>query len=210
MSEPVAILDVAELPGAALDHRSPIWWGNVLMLMIESTMFVLLFASYFYLKQNFEHWPPPLVDRAPPVFNPVPFLTLPVIMACIAVLSLIPMAIVDRACMRMKETPVKIGLVVLVVLAAGFDVMEWFSLDCLRVKWDENAYGSVAWTLVGLHLLHGFVATGESALMAAWVLRHGLDKKHARDVRTTAIYWYWVTGLWLLVFLVVFVSPRVL
>ena len=51
-------IDVSDLPPAVEDHRSPIWWGNLLLLCIETTMFGLLVATYFYLRMNFNQWPP--------------------------------------------------------------------------------------------------------------------------------------------------------
>jgi cytochrome c oxidase subunit 3 len=53
-----ADIDVSSLPAHTLDHRSPIWWGNTLLLVIESVMFGILIASYFYLYKNFSVWPP--------------------------------------------------------------------------------------------------------------------------------------------------------
>jgi len=51
MSNPPA-LDVSGLPQSALDRRSLVWWGNTLLLVIETTMFALLVASYFYVIMN--------------------------------------------------------------------------------------------------------------------------------------------------------------
>ena len=56
------IVDVSELPHHEFDTYDPVWWGNNLLLAIESSMFAILIATYFYLRQNFSLWPPPLAS----------------------------------------------------------------------------------------------------------------------------------------------------
>jgi hypothetical protein len=45
-------------------------------------------------------------------------------------------------------------------------------------------------------------------MLTAWLFIHGMDEKHARDVRVTAVYWYWIVATWWILFAVVFCSPR--
>src|SRR6478752_8455354 len=52
------VVDVSGLPRHAQGLRSPLWWGSVLLIAIESTCFAVLFNSYLYLRNNFEEWPP--------------------------------------------------------------------------------------------------------------------------------------------------------
>ena len=202
------VLDVSEMPDVALDHRSPIWWGNTLLLVIETVMFALLVAAYFYLRLQFEQWPPPLVSQFPPEAHPVPVLKLPLIGLLILVVSAAPMALVDWAALRRKARPVILGLSVTILLGLGVIVSRWFEFHALKFRWDENAYGSITWLIVGMHFTHLIVATCEALIMLAWVLTHGLDDKHARDIRTTAIYWYWVVGTWVILFAIIWFTPR--
>src|SRR5205085_3664193 len=53
------VADVAVLSDHAFSHHAPIWWGNLLMIFIEAAAFALLAASYFYIRRNFDTWPPP-------------------------------------------------------------------------------------------------------------------------------------------------------
>jgi cytochrome c oxidase subunit 3/cytochrome c oxidase subunit I+III len=39
------------------------WWGMLLFLASEATLFGLLIASYFYLRFYNTHWPPPGIDK---------------------------------------------------------------------------------------------------------------------------------------------------
>ena len=42
-----------------MDARAPMWWGNLLLIFIETMTMGLLVASYFYIRRNFWEWPPP-------------------------------------------------------------------------------------------------------------------------------------------------------
>src|SRR6185503_7251218 len=112
-----AIIDVSGLPATVLDHRSPIWWGNTLLLVIETTMFALLVACYFYVRVvDFTVWPPPNGNAIPPVYNTAPDLPLPLLNLCILLVSLVPMIWADRACLKRDARAVKFGLTLCVLL----------------------------------------------------------------------------------------------
>ena len=56
--------------------------------------------------------------------------------------------------------------------------------------------------------MHLMILSVEDALMVTYTWIHGLDDKHARDIRVTAVYWYWVVGMWVICYAVVYLSPR--
>jgi heme/copper-type cytochrome/quinol oxidase subunit 3 len=201
-------LDVSALPECALDHRSTIWWGNTWLLVIETTMFALLVASYLYVRLNFPAWPPPLTTRSVPVANPVPLLTLPTIVLGVLIVSLIPAYIADRVALAMKERTVRLMFAALVALGVLAAILRFREFPSLQFSWNDNAYASICWTIVAMHLLHIIVATAENTAMLLWALTHSLDRKHARDVRVSAAYWYWVVGIWILLYLLIYLGPR--
>jgi cytochrome c oxidase subunit 3 len=204
-----AIIDVSNLPGTVLDHRSPIWWGNILLLAIETTMFALLAAMYFYVRVvDFSVWPPPQPSRIPPIYNSAPDLLVPTINLFILLLSVWPMVWADRACLKRKVAAVATGLVLCVLLGIGVIVIRFFEFKSLHFRWDDNAYASIVWSIVGLHLTHLVIATAENLIMLLWILVHGLDDKHARDVRVTATYWYWVAGIWIVFYFIIWGGAR--
>jgi cytochrome c oxidase subunit 3 len=204
-----AIIDVSALPSTVLDHRSPIWWGNLLLLGIETAMFALLVACYFYVRVvDFTMWPPPNSNTVPPVYNTAPDLPLPIVNLCLLLVSVAPYWWADRACLKRDARAVKIGLTLCVLLGLVVIVIRFFEFQSLHFKWNDNAYASIVWTIVGLHLTHLVVATAETIIMALWVFVKGLDDKHARDVRVTAVYWYWVVGTWVLLFILIWGGAR--
>jgi cytochrome c oxidase subunit 3 len=202
-------IDVSHLPQDTLDHRSSIWWGNFLLLMIETTMFGILVATYLYVRViDFKQWPPPLVDVQPPIYHPVPDLKVANINLALLLFSVAPMLVVDRACLKRRVGIARAGLVLCIILGLASISLRCFEFKALHFRWDSNAYGSVTWTILGMHLLHLITGTVENGLMAAWLFLHGLDDKHARDIRVGAVYWYWIAGVWLLLYGLVFWGPR--
>src|SRR3954464_14427545 len=107
MADSRPAIDVSKLPSSALDHRSPIWWGNALLLCIETSMFAIVIASYYYFRRNFDQWPPPQVNTTPPIPHPLPLLFWGNVNLALLRASAIPMYIGERACLRMNEPVVK-------------------------------------------------------------------------------------------------------
>ena len=70
MTEPSAahepIVDLSALPRHAMGARTPLWWGTVLLVAIESTCFAILFTAYLYVRNDFQEWPPDEHLRALP------------------------------------------------------------------------------------------------------------------------------------------------
>src|SRR5947207_2820269 len=129
-------IDVSKLPHQVLDHRSPIWWGNLLLLVIETTMFALLIAVYFYLRVvDFQQWPPPRVDRQPILYQPYPLLAAGTVNLAIILLSAVPTVWVSRACLKRQANAVKIGLVVCCVFGIATIVLRFVEFQGIQFKW---------------------------------------------------------------------------
>jgi cytochrome c oxidase subunit 3 len=203
-----AALDVSELPQSALNHRSTVWWGNTLLLVIETTMFALLVASYFYVRMNYPEWPPPLTKGIVTISHPVPPLPAPTFSLAVLVLSLLPAIVCDLGALAMDERRVRRALVGLLLLSLATIALRCGEFPALQFSWDDNAYASVIWTIVCLHLVHMVIAAAEILAMLLWSACHPLDRKHARDVRLTASYWYWIVGLWIPLYALIYLGPR--
>jgi heme/copper-type cytochrome/quinol oxidase subunit 3 len=208
MSAQRTTIDVSSLPKHGFDTKTQLWWGNVWLLCIETTMFGLVVAAYFYFRQNFATWPPPHSDSPPYLLEPVPFLTLPTINLVVIILSVLPMAWADAAARRLDRRSVKIALTFVMLFGTAATVLRFYEFRSLVWSWDSNAYGSISWTILALHLVHLIVGTLEDVFLATWVWLRPLDENHALDITVTAVYWYWVVGTWLLLYPVVYLSPR--
>src|SRR5215213_4489336 len=93
-------LDVSRLPPDTMDHRSSIWWGNLLMLIIETTMFGILVAAYFYLRAYFDRWPPVRPAGPEGLYYTDPLWSIATVNLAVILLSVVPMVVADVACLR--------------------------------------------------------------------------------------------------------------
>ncbi|HEX5490099.1 MAG TPA: cytochrome c oxidase subunit 3 [Candidatus Udaeobacter sp.] len=203
-----AVIDVSRLPPAVEDHTSPIWWGNLLLLFIETTMFALLVGSYFYLRMNFTNWPPVRSDVS--LYQTDPDLGFATANLLVLIASCVPMFIVDRACLRLDLRSVRFGMAAMVLIGLVTIALRFFEFSGLKFRWDDNAYSAIVWTILGMHLLHLITGTAENLLMTLWVWFKGLDIRHARDVRVGAVYWYWIALVWIPLYALVYLGPRCL
>jgi cytochrome c oxidase subunit III len=201
-------LDVSTLADSAMDAKAPLWWGNLLMILIETTTMALLVATYFYIRRNYEQWPPPQGTTLPPIAHPLPYLGAATANVVLLVLSCIPMYLVDQWARRKERTRVSAGLIFMGIVGIVSLALRWKELFSIHFYWNENAYASVVWTILVLHLIYVLAGVAEFLLMAAWIIRHGIDDKHALDVTLAGGYWYWTALVWVPVYFVIFWSPR--
>ena len=137
--KPTNVIDVSELEPHVMDHRSPIWWGNVLLLCIETTMFAIVVASYFYLRQNFIEWPPPRVDEQPVLYHPAPDYGIATINVLLLLASCGPMFMADRAALHRNRRVVTIGMLICIVVGLVSIWLRFHEFSALKFRWDANA-----------------------------------------------------------------------
>ena len=201
------VIDISELPHHEFDTYDPVWWGNNLLLTIETAMFCILIATYFYLRQNFPLWPPP-VAQLTDTLRPLPVLTYGVANTILLLASCAPMISTDLAARRGNRKLCEIGLVIGAAFGLAAAGLRSFEFAAFYFRWDSNAYGSVVWFMLGMHLLHLLIATVEAILLAVWIFTREFDMKHRVDIVTLAIYWYWVVAVWLVLFTILYFTPR--
>lgn len=202
------IIDVSVLPHHDFDTADPVWWGNNLLLAIETSMFALLIATYFYIRQNFELWPPPLAQTTAPL-DPLPDLTFGTANAILLVFSCLPMILADVSARRGNRSLAQLGLVICVLCGITAIVFRFFEFSAVKFQWDSNAYGSAVWFILGMHLLHLLTLTCETVLLTIWSFTREFDMKHRVDTTALGVYWYWVAAIWLILYVVVYFTPRI-
>lgn len=202
-----AVIDVSELPHHQFDTYDPVWWGNNFLLAIETSMFAILIATYFYLRQNFSEWPPP-VAQLTATLQPLPVITYGTAITILLVVSCSPMIVTDLSARWGYRSLSRVGLVICVLCGLAAVVLRSFEFSAVYFRWDSNAYGSVVWFMLGMHMLHLLVLTSEAVLLAIWIFTREYDMKHRVDIVTLAVYWYWVTGIWVLLYAIIYFTPR--
>lgn len=201
-------IDVRQLKSTVFDTKSPLWWGNTLLLFIETAMFGILVTIYFSVMMNTSPFPPPRTERMPVLYDSAPDLFLPTVCLALLVVSLIPCIWLDISARKRKAGAVKIGLFITLAFNIAAIVVRYYEFDSLHFKWNDNAYGSITWMILGMHLLHMLALCAEDLYLLLWSFARGVDDKHAVDLTVTAVYWYWIVGIWLLLFPLVYLLPR--
>ncbi|HEX8913183.1 MAG TPA: cytochrome c oxidase subunit 3 [Humisphaera sp.] len=201
-------LDVSNLPANGFDWHSPLWWGNLLMMFIETSTVGILLATYFYVIRNEQSWPPPRTDRDPPLLDPSPDLLAGTLNTVLLVGSVALTYVLNVWARRRDEARTRRGLVAITLVAAASVVLRLYEFPAMHFKWNETAYGGVVWTILGMHLIYVLSGLGEYLLMCVYVFRHGLDDKHALDVTIAGAFWYWVAGTWVVLYATLYWVPR--
>lgn len=192
-------LDVSRLPGYAFGHRDLIWWGTMGIIFIEGTMFAILIATYFYLRGRTQPWPPD---------SDAPRLLYGTLNTLVILASGIPNELYKRAAEREDLRNVRIWLLVSLGFGLAFLIVRVFEFHALNVKWDQNAYGSIVWVLLGFHTTHLLTDWIDSAVLTAWTFTDKIEGKMFVDVSENAFYWWFVVLVWIPCYLVIYWAPR--
>jgi cytochrome c oxidase subunit III len=196
-----AALDVSTLPTIVYGPRAPIWWGVLGLMAIEGTAIAIVGVAYLYLRQNFVAWPPEGTPR--------PALGAATAELLVLLASVVPMAVVDRLSRSAQRRPVAIGLAIMVLLGVVSMALRALQFaGALGCRWDSHAYGSVVWTLLGMHAAHVITSTIENALLLAVLLRGPVERKDFVDAHVNAFYWYFIVALWGPTYVLIYLAPR--
>jgi cytochrome c oxidase subunit 3 len=197
-SEPA--IDVSRLPTYAFGKRSLMWWGTLGIMVIEGTVFALAVAMYFYLRERSVAWPP---GGLPP-----PGLAWGSLNTLVLLVSIAPNWWADRLAKQRDLQGVRIALPICLAFAAVFLVIRVFEFGALNIRWDHNAYGSIVWTLLGLHTAHLATDTLDTAVLTVLMFTGPLEGKRFSDVSDNSFYWYFVVLAWLPIYAVIYLAPR--
>jgi len=193
-------LDVSDLPTAVLDSRSLVWWGTIVMTVIEGLVFAITVGVYFYLRTIATQWPP---ERTGP-----PALTAATINLVVLLVSAIPAVVLDRASLRRDLQTVRWMLAINLVFGTAFLVLRIYEFRALHSWWNSHAYGSITWTLLGLHTSNLITSLLETAIVLAYFLMRPVEDRHYLDARLDGVFWYFIVVTWVPLYVVVFLVPR--
>lgn len=195
-------MTVVDLPLAPSRERTrtTAWWGVAMVILTEGTVFAILLASYFFLRAASKAWPPPGVA--------LPDLKTAVPASFVLWGSSLPIFAVEAAARRGRWGAVRAGLLVSWLMGAAFLASTVNDFQALHFGWRDNAYGSIFYTIVGLHAMHLVVGLTMSLVVQAksWLGRYS-PERHA-SLEVFSLYWHFVDLVWLAVFPSLFLSVR--
>jgi heme/copper-type cytochrome/quinol oxidase subunit 3 len=186
-------MTAASLPVRAARPKG--WWGGVVFVATEATLFGTLIGTYIYLRFHNTHWPPPGVPKPP--------LLTPTLLTAALLLTSIPMYIASRAAgAGRRETAWRATTAAFVVQLV---YLVWQLHDYVHTidVYDpqQSAWASIFVTLLGADHAHVLVGV----LLSAWfVVRISarLTRYRIVGLQATAFYWHAVNVITLVVLVV--------
>lgn len=175
--------------------------GMACLIVAEAAIFVIFVVAYiFYIGKS--------------LGGPTPkdVLTLPIFTTICLLSSSLTVHAAVAALRQSKRKLCSLWLAATVLLGGIFlagTAHEWYDLiykHGLTIK--TNLFGTTFYPLVGLHATH--VAVGLMMLsLALWFsLRGQMTHEHSEKLEVLSLYWHFVDGVWVIVFLVVYVLGR--
>lgn len=202
ITSPAAVLDVSRLPTLASGKRSPQWWGMFWLVIIESVVFALFIATYFYLRFLSEHWPP--------AGEKLPEIVLPTINTFILIGSSLAIAWGDsRLTKHGDQRGMIMGVTVSALLGTLFVILKVVEYHDTEYYWDSHAYGSIVWTIIFFHSSHvASVVMKASAVLALGLRGHFTKYRHI-GLQINGLYWHFVVGIWIPLYFTIYITPRI-
>jgi heme/copper-type cytochrome/quinol oxidase subunit 3 len=196
------VMDVSQTPTIVFGRRALTWWGTVAFICIESTTLLVCMMTFLYVRKNFHNWPPPPLR--------VPDLLRPTISAVFLALTVIPNYWFHQKVRKLDKRGAQIGFLIMSILAAIAVVFRIYDFRDLNAHWDTNAYGSAAWLSVAFHSTLLFLEAIETWVFTALFWFGPLEGKHFGDADDNAVYWYFMSLVWLPMYAIVYWTPRLM
>lgn len=164
------------------------WWGMAIFAATEATLIGSIIGSYFYLRFNTSHWPPP--------GTPKPALLGPIVLTVALVASLVPFQAAVSAARRGLRGRT-LALVALATCIQGVYLaiqIHLFVGNLTQFTPQQSAYGSIYYVLLGAD--HAHVAVG--LLFDVWLLARlssRLTPYRLVALEASGLYWIVVAAL---------------
>jgi cytochrome c oxidase subunit III len=191
---------VSDLPEVPFGPAALTWWGMVGMMFIEGITLALVAAGYIYLRGNFYAWPP---ER-----TPLPSLGVPTLSLIILLASVLPAAWAKRSARAHDVQGIRLSLAVQALLGLTVMVLRFYECRALHVRWDTNAYGSVAWAVLVAHAFVMVTDVLDTIGLALLFFIAEPEEKHFVDTCENSNFWFFIVASWIPLFVLVFLYPR--
>jgi cytochrome c oxidase subunit 3/cytochrome o ubiquinol oxidase subunit 3 len=175
--------------------------GMACLIVAEAAIFIIFVVAYVYYIGKSLTGPTPHDVLKLPIFDTVCLLS-----------SSLTVHFAVATLHQSKQRLCSMWLAATVLLGAIFlagTAREWYELiydDGLTIK--TNLFGTTFYSLVGLHATHVIVGLLMLSLALLFSLRGQVTSKHADRLEVLSLYWHFVDGVWVVVFLVVYVLGR--
>lgn len=182
----------------AMDARGSGWYGMILLILTEASLFAFLLFSYYYMALHYGRaWLP----------EELPSFKLSAPNTAILIASSVAVWFGERAIKRDSRWGAFAGLLVGFVLGAVFVGIQGLEWSNKPYGLDADSHASLYFTVTGFHLAH---VVGGLLILGPLVVWTGLglfDRRRRDPISIGAIYWHFVDLVWLSVFFTFYVTP---
>ena len=175
--------------------------GMVCLILAESAIFLIFVVAYvFYIGKSLSG-PMPAQVLELPILGTVCLLSSSfTVHGAVSALRKANL----RGCTLWLATTVLLGAVFLMTTAR-----EWYHLiHDFGLTIRTNLFGTTFYSLVGLHATHVVIGLMLLTVALVLLLNGRVQEKHAERLEVLSLYWHFVDGVWVVVFLVVYVLGR--
>ena len=175
--------------------------GMACLIMAESAIFIIFVVAYIYY-----------IGRSLSGPMPAQVLELPVLSTICLLSSSFTVHYAVSALRKDNVRGCTLGLAGTVLLGAIFLTMtarEWYHLiHDFGLTIRTNLFGTTFYSLVGLHATHVVIGLIMLTIALTLSVTGHVKERHAERLDVLSIYWHFVDGVWVVVFLVVYVLGR--
>jgi heme/copper-type cytochrome/quinol oxidase subunit 3 len=168
-------------------------------MALEGMGFAIAIGAYLYLYAVNSSWP---IGASPPDLWPG---TAEVVLY---LLSIIPNEYTSRVAHRYDLPKVRVGLVVMSLIGIALLVLRGFEFAHLNTRWDNSAYGSIVWLILGLHTTHLATDLGDTVVLTVLMFTRHATPRRFGDVTDNVFYWNFVVLAWLPLYVLLDWVPR--
>ncbi len=181
--------------------RAPGWWGMISLIATEAMIFACFFISYLFLWGTVDAFKAE-GGRYPPIN-----LTLP--MTVILISSSVAIHWGQRGIEKGDQRRLKLGLALSWLLGAAFLGLQAIEYAHRPASPHDSAYDSLFYTITGTHGAHVFVGLIMVAVIQVRAWLGHFSERRRLWVQCTAMYWHFVDAVWICVFSLLYLSPRI-
>jgi heme/copper-type cytochrome/quinol oxidase subunit 3 len=174
--------------------RPAAWWGMMIFVASEATLFGAFVGTYFYLRFKSPAWPPDGI--------PEPRVVVPVILVACLVATSVPMHLASQAAQAGRLVATRLLILAALVVQCGYLAYEVHDFRDQLHAFDitRDAYSSIYYTLLGADHAHVFVGILFNFWLL-WKLARGLTTYRVNAVQAVAWYWHAVNVITVVVLL---------
>jgi cytochrome c oxidase subunit III len=193
------VQDISALPDYAFGTRMTTWWGTLAFCAVEGAGFAMVVGAYMYLVFINPQWP---------LSAPAPDLLWSGLLTLLLLASVWPNHLAGKSGKEQDRPKVQRYLTIMCLIGVVLLGIRFFEFYNLHTRWDQNAYGSIVWFVLGLHTLHILTDLGDTIVLTVLMFtRHGHGKRFS-DVEDNAFYWNFVVITWLPIYALLYWVPR--